>query len=138
VIDLTGYSGIAAYVMSARTFASPFLYSGFHWSNGWARAVVRNIPCEKAAGAWIVWTGSKLEPGIATSVLGEAGLDFPDGYRLAFSVSGARGEYATDPAGIAFFEPKDYRRNLESCVETGKAANLPQGTWQEKLPSADS
>jgi hypothetical protein len=120
VIDLTGVYPLAVYAVSGRSYSSPFLVAGYSWSDGFARAVLRRTSCEAVSSAWLIWTDKPYFTPIDPKVLSEVALDFPSGYRSAFSIPGYWGDGRGEGEELHFLEPVDPHRNLNQCLAKRK------------------
>jgi hypothetical protein len=80
LIDLTGHTPGAAYVLSARAYAFPWLLGDYSGSDSGALYVLRQWSQEYLRSAWILTVEHNAERPISLDILGAVGLDFPANY----------------------------------------------------------
>jgi hypothetical protein len=134
IIDLTAVYPLAVFAASGRSYVSPFLVAGYDWTDEAAKAIFRRTPCEDLADAWLVWTDSPTFAPVDPLTLSVAGIDFPDGYRGAFSLPGIWKDDRGRFQDIYFLEPIDSEANLARCLAVRRDSILMPPALHNEAP----
>lgn len=80
IIDLTGHSPGAVYLLEARAYGFPWLLGGYPGSDPAAVYILKQWKPKQLSEAWILTVEANGERPLSLSVLSKIGLDFPEGY----------------------------------------------------------
>lgn len=90
IIDLSGQSPGLIFAVGARSLGLPWLVGGLPGSTQFAQQVLKTVPCEDLARAWIL-TEPSGPRSVPSEVLDAVGAKFPTDYRLVASWNVASG-----------------------------------------------
>lgn len=127
VIDMTGVYPLAVFAASGRSFVSPFIVAGYHWSNSAAATLIKRMPCWAAADSWIVVTDRPYFIPIDPTVLLKAGIDLDRNYRFSFSVKSFMVDRLGTLQDLYFLRPSDPQLSFQRClsVKEGSSTDAP-------------